>query len=199
MARTTLTREAIVDAALEVIDENGLDGLTMRSLAVALGVDRTAMYRHLRDKDELLEQVVDRLASQLVESAEDVEGSPWKDRAMKMTDKLRRLIRDRPGFAPLVAQGPISEQITAMVQSQLQMLEQAGIDDEGAKVTLRSALAYTIGFALMESSANGRPIARNRRDAAAEFWWATEHEFDEQFAAGLHRILHAPDSARGAG
>src|SRR5918997_2694140 len=56
-----LSRERIVEAALDLVDRSGLQGLTMRALAHELRADPMAVYRHVRDKDELLGAMCDRL------------------------------------------------------------------------------------------------------------------------------------------
>ncbi|HEY4752016.1 MAG TPA: TetR family transcriptional regulator, partial [Candidatus Limnocylindrales bacterium] len=60
-AREPMTPERIADAALSIIDSGGLDGLTVRSLAQALGVGTMTLYWYVRDKDEVLDLVADRL------------------------------------------------------------------------------------------------------------------------------------------
>jgi AcrR family transcriptional regulator len=60
-AKTPLTREAIAEAALALIDADGLDALSMRRLGAALGVEAMALYHHFRGKGELLDAVMERL------------------------------------------------------------------------------------------------------------------------------------------
>ena len=67
-SRALLSREAIARAALEVVDESGADGLTMRALAHRLGVKAASLYNHVTGKDELL----DALAGDAPEHAADL-------------------------------------------------------------------------------------------------------------------------------
>ncbi len=62
----TLDREAVFDAAIRLLDNAGVEALTMRHLASELGVSAMAPYRHVSSKDELLMVLVDRLAARLV-------------------------------------------------------------------------------------------------------------------------------------
>ena len=62
-ARQPLTREDLVRAGLEVLDEAGIDGLTMRSVAARLGVQSASLYWHVRDKDELLALIADAICA----------------------------------------------------------------------------------------------------------------------------------------
>src|ERR1700722_8824317 len=61
-----IDREAVFDAAVRLLDAEGVDALTMRRLARELGVSAMALYRHVASKDELLMVLVDRLAARLV-------------------------------------------------------------------------------------------------------------------------------------
>src|ERR671922_104598 len=62
----TIGREIVLDAAIRLLDAEGVEALTMRRLASALGVSAMALYRHVGSKDELLMVLVDRLAARLV-------------------------------------------------------------------------------------------------------------------------------------
>jgi AcrR family transcriptional regulator len=62
----TIDREAVLDAAISLLDGEGVEALTMRRLAGELGVSAMAPYRHVSSKDELLMVLVDRLAARLV-------------------------------------------------------------------------------------------------------------------------------------
>src|SRR5437764_14497514 len=60
-----LDRERIVDAALEVVDEDGLAGLNMRRLAAQVGAKPMSLYRHIPNKDALLDAIAERIMSDL--------------------------------------------------------------------------------------------------------------------------------------
>src|SRR4051794_37262667 len=62
----TIDREAVLDTAIRLLDDEGVQALTMRRLASDLGVSAMAPYRHVSSKDELLMVLVDRLAARLV-------------------------------------------------------------------------------------------------------------------------------------
>jgi len=63
--RAPLTRERVLLAAVEVADRGGLEALSMRKLGQELGVEAMAIYRHVKDKDDLLDGVVHVLVSQI--------------------------------------------------------------------------------------------------------------------------------------
>jgi TetR/AcrR family tetracycline transcriptional repressor len=63
--RRGLSRARVVDAALELVDEQGLAAVTMRALAARLGVEAMSLYRHVENRDKLFDAVVDRIVNEL--------------------------------------------------------------------------------------------------------------------------------------
>jgi AcrR family transcriptional regulator len=80
--RTSLTIDVIVDAAIKVIEKEGLAGLSMRQLASALDVTPTALYHHVNGKDELLDMCAMRILAQI----------PVPNRKLPWTRRMRELI-----------------------------------------------------------------------------------------------------------
>src|SRR5262245_56986813 len=76
--RAQLTPDAIVQAALHTAANSGAEGLTVRRLGHHLGADPTAIYRHFRDKDEILLEVADRLIRDMADRLPPDLG--WRDR-----------------------------------------------------------------------------------------------------------------------
>ena len=62
---TPLTRERVLPAAVDLADRDGLEGLSMRKLGQELGVEAMALYRHVRDKDDLLDGIVEVVVGQI--------------------------------------------------------------------------------------------------------------------------------------
>ena len=65
LARPPLTRQLILEAAIEVADDGGLEALTMRKLADALGVEAMSLYHHVANKDALLDGVTDLIVDEV--------------------------------------------------------------------------------------------------------------------------------------
>ena len=82
-----LSREAIVAAATALVEDEGPDALTLRSLGSAIGADPSAVYRHLTDKDELLRAVGDHLLRDVVDDLPG--GRAWDDVARTLCLRLR--------------------------------------------------------------------------------------------------------------
>src|SRR4051794_1681150 len=94
--RQPLDRAQIVRAALALLDEVGLDGLTMRHLAERLGVQAASLYRHVRDKEELLILLADEISGEIpaedFASEEDGERQDWKGRLADLAWLYRHVL-----------------------------------------------------------------------------------------------------------
>jgi AcrR family transcriptional regulator len=98
-----LERATIVEAALTLMDAVGVDGLTMRRLAQQLGVTAASLYRHVRDKDELLVLLADEIAGQVPLVRRDV---AWQPALAEMARGIRRVLLEHRDAARLLASLP---------------------------------------------------------------------------------------------
>ena len=130
-----LSRERILDAALAVVDAEGWDALSMRRLAQELDVWPMAVYRHFRDKEELLAAVA-ATAADRIPAADD--GGGWEER-------LAALLRAIAGTPAARGRGglPGGARLTGEA---LTILIEAGLPPAGAVVAWRTAFAYAAGF-----------------------------------------------------
>src|SRR6266568_2447278 len=71
--RTPLTRRRVLDAAIALADEGGIESLTMRKLAGALGVEAMSLYNHVANKGDLVDAIVDHVISEIDLPATDEE------------------------------------------------------------------------------------------------------------------------------
>ena len=106
--RGTLTRDRVVDAALSLADEQGLDALTMRALARRLDVKPMAIYHHVAGKDAILDLVVDRVFAEI---DLPVPGRPWRPEIRRRALSARSVLLAHPWSISLletrsVAQNP---------------------------------------------------------------------------------------------
>ena len=149
--RTTLTPERIVEAAIEVIDSTGLEGLTMRRLGSALHVDAMAVYGYFANKAALLDAVVEHEAARLG----DLSGEFPEDRIeamLHMGRHYRKVLLDHPNLAPLVASRPLPQQrAPSIVQFGVRMFQQAGFDDTDIPVAVDAMVTFALGFVLQEA------------------------------------------------
>lgn len=157
-----LTREQVVTAALSIVDGEGLGALTMRRLGTELGVDPMAIYRHVSNKEALLDAIVARMHSemQLAEPPPDHPGELLE----AIFAEYRRVISAHPNMLPLATRRP-----DPAAPSGVQYLVDHGLDLEDAVGLYQSLTAFTIGFALL-----GAPHAE-----------ADWHRFPEELADRL--------------
>ncbi len=99
-----LSRNLIRDQALAIIDEDGLDGLTMRKLATRLGVQAASLYSHFPNKEAVLGAIADRLAKRI-----DVGGfaDSWQEGLRTWANSYYSAMHWHPKAAPVVASGSL--------------------------------------------------------------------------------------------
>jgi AcrR family transcriptional regulator len=126
-ARQPLDRPRVVASALALMDQVGLDGLTMRRLADELGVTAGSLYRHVHDKDELLVLLADAISGQVPLMREDV---PWQQALRDHASAYRRLLLAHRDAARLLASTPpAGPQRLRRIEVFLRVLRTAGFGD----------------------------------------------------------------------
>lgn len=151
-----LTRELIVDATRQILDEHGLDGLSMRSVAEAVGSSPMALYRHIGDRREL-EIAVARLVSAELELGDDPDVEPRGAIRAWMLAVRAHWLR-HPWFGNLVRGHPeLADQMVAMGTCLAGALERAGAPPNVVGEEIILITRTTLGVVLVEQSA---PLAR---------------------------------------
>ena len=208
----TISREQVVDAATEVVKAGGYPEMTIRSIANLLGVAPMSLYRHVRDKDDLLEEVVDRLLARTWQPrASKIDWQAWVSEA---ADRLRNFLVSQPAALHIYLLHPVvSPAAIARMEAMLDALRAAGLDELAARQAYATIHTYTIGFAALEASRarwgarpwdpSGwvahreirRPRARRSRSWAG--WRQRRGQPGEgaQFRARTQRAFAAPPSA----
>ena len=197
--RERLTRERVIDAAVSVMDAEGLDAVTMRRVAREVGVEAMSLYNHVRDKDDLLQGVCERIMS----SFEFPEGyDDWVERAKAGARSWRNLLRAHPDLVRLFAEThgptPSSPESLRPTEFALRMFHEAGLSDRDTVQAFHAFGGYIQGFVMMESGS-----IKERHDehfpgqipadvfptlAAVCRYWA-DCEPDEQFEFGLDLMI----------
>ena len=155
----TLTRERILSAALALVDEEGMEALSMRRLAKELGVDPMAIYHHLPNKRALLCAIIERVFSEMrVPEPEGVEG--WRERVRAWARAFREVARAHPRLVPHLASYPeaAAEATLESTEELYAAFEAAGMSPTQIVGAVGVVVDYLIGFALAEASgAVGEP------------------------------------------
>jgi AcrR family transcriptional regulator len=151
--RQPLSRELIIETALEIVDREDLDALTMRRLAGELGVAATALYWHLRTRDEILKGVYDLIVSRI--EPEPLPGSVWIDALKEYARDVRNMHREHPFMFALAQRFPgrgSGHSLEMLVAN----AHESGFDIPDA-VRLSSLFqTYAIGFAFVETTTSFR-------------------------------------------
>src|SRR3954454_18704580 len=95
----TLSRERILDAAIELVDRDGLAALNMRRLAAELGVGTMSLYHYVTDKEALLEGIAEVVMTGLADPPMDV---GWIEAVTMLSRSFRRIALDHPAIFPLL-------------------------------------------------------------------------------------------------
>jgi AcrR family transcriptional regulator len=146
-----LSKEAIVEATLKVVDAVGPEGVSMRAVASVLGVDAKSLYNHVQGKEGLLDDVAEHLLGAIVIPART---DSWEDDLRAIADAFRAAMITHPRAAELV----LTRQLTSVaglapVEALLAVLHNAGFDAHESVNLLRSLVATLIGTLLREVNA----------------------------------------------
>ena len=152
--RRQIDRDAILDAALLVADEHGLDAVTMQAVAQRLTVTPMALYRHMDGKQTLLDGLVERLLTSFPLPRGD---EPWADRLTATATAMRSTARQHPTVFPLLltrpAMTPAARRVRDFVQA---ALLEAGLDEAAAARAERLMSTTVLGFAASEAAGRFR-------------------------------------------
>ena len=166
--RPALNRERIVDAAIELIDAEGVAALTMRRLGTRLAVEAMSLYRYVNGREDLLEAVVDALVGTIQIPApgqlQPVDG--WQAFLQELAHDVRRLAHEHPSAFPLIAtRHPAAPWLRPplrslrVVEAFLDGLRARGFTDRQAVAAYRSFTSFLLGHLLLESAMHGAAMA----------------------------------------
>ncbi|HEU0115191.1 MAG TPA: TetR/AcrR family transcriptional regulator C-terminal domain-containing protein [Thermomicrobiales bacterium] len=148
-AREPLTSERIIEAALRIIDDEGLRALTMRRLGLALGVEAMSLYHHLPGKAAVLSGVAESLLGGLrLEAAND---GTWQDRMRQLARAYRGLAHAHPNAFPLIVMREHrTPQVTRLLDLTIRICRDAGATEDDALNVFLTLGGFVSGFALFE-------------------------------------------------
>lgn len=165
--RGTLSRERILDAALVVADTEGVDALTMRRVATELGVDPMALYRHVANKNAMLDGLVELLWRQVPSPPR--RSDEWVESLRGYAHALRAVVNAHPSAAALlltrcILAGPALSAYDTLLGN----LRDAGFDDLMAGRILRCVTSTALGDALAAITYQTLSGRTSQQDAAQD-------------------------------
>jgi TetR/AcrR family transcriptional regulator, tetracycline repressor protein len=156
-----LTRDRILTTALRLVDEHGIEALSMRRLATELGVDPMAIYHHLPGKQAILAGLIEIVFNELQLPA--IESATWQEQVRAFAKAYHSLTRAHPNLILYLVTDPESCANAALVANEVlyTALAAAGLSPVAIVRTADLLIDYLNGFALAESSGRvGKPGER---------------------------------------
>ncbi|MGW7550540.1 TetR/AcrR family transcriptional regulator [Streptomyces rimosus] len=192
--REQLTREQIVAAAIELLDQEGTEALSMRKLGSRLNAAATSLYRHVANRDELIQLVVDDVYGEIRPPA-TADRSQWRAAVTRIAADLRAMALRHPWIAPELGQvglvhiGPNAMRMSSGLLAQFEAAGFSAGEKDQAAGTLT---AYVIGIATSEAAY----LSLIARSGKTEQEWVADLRpaFDE--AAQRHPRLREGSSAQ---
>jgi AcrR family transcriptional regulator len=128
-AKPALSRQRIVDTALEILSEEGLARVTMRRIASVLDTGHASLYVYVRDTEDLHAQVLDAMLASVSMGAT----GHWRERAKGLLTSYGEVLRNHPEIARItLSTQPNGPHFTAIVEQLLALLKEGGADDHSA-------------------------------------------------------------------
>ncbi|GAA3548877.1 TetR family transcriptional regulator [Amycolatopsis ultiminotia] len=188
--RQAITAERVIDAAVRLTVEHGLEGWTLRRLAAELGAYPAVVYHHVGDRDAVVCAVLDRVVGGL--RVPDP-GLPWQEWFVELLSELRVVLRRHPGTARwMVLFGPSVQAATELLDRGVRMLLDAGFGEEST-LAYHLLAATACQFVTMEDDRDGSLAERldNTEEYAA---YRDRSDLPGMAAHGrtMHRLLTEP-------
>jgi len=144
-----LTLARILDAAEWIADAEGLDALSMRRLGAELGSGATTLYWHVRNKDELLDLLVDRVIGEIVDDIAPADG--WRAEMTEAARACRRVLLRHPQIALVLGARPtFGPNALSALEWMIGRLRDAGFDAITAALGANSITNWASGYAVFE-------------------------------------------------
>ena len=199
--RLSLSAETIFEAALALVDEDGIEALTMRRLAGKLGVATMSLYSHVPNKDQLLLGVVNLATSEI---ALPEPGTPPWEALRGITREFRRVALVHPNLVPLIVRRPpTGSQGLYVLEAALDALRRAGMSPAQAAQAYRVSASFAIGFVSLECGGFFKPVDFDAGEHVAPVDLAAlprvvesapalaDWDADAEFEAGMDLIIGA--------
>ncbi|MEV6339961.1 TetR/AcrR family transcriptional regulator C-terminal domain-containing protein [Nocardia vinacea] len=133
--------DAVVAAAIEIADADGIGALTMRAVATKLGLTPMATYTYVPGKAELVDLMLDAVYREMPRA--DLTGLPWRDRVTTIAAENRAMLVRHPWVAYLpTTRPPLGPGVAAKYEHELRAFDGLGLDD----LELDAAVTYVLGF-----------------------------------------------------
>lgn len=184
--RDSLSRSVIIAAAEKIAERDGLDGLTFTALGEELGAHSTSIYRHFRDKDELVLELIDSLRAKSY-GADLVSTGNWREDLLLIANLIHKHYLRYPGLAPQMAARTTRRPTEFKnVEFALDAMRRAGLDDDDAVVTTRIYGNFVRAVSALEASLHALPDDARAMDEMA--WHVEYRQLSEEDFPNISRV-----------
>jgi AcrR family transcriptional regulator len=161
--RAPLDRGKVADTALRLLNEVGLDGLTLRTIARELDVKAPALYWHFKDKQALLDEMATEMYRRMAAGIPLDAADTWQERLLKFTRGLRdALLGYRDGARVFSGSRFTGIAHAEQMEDTLRLFTDAGFTLAGAVRAISTAHLFTLGFVTEEQGV--KPLPDERRE-----------------------------------
>jgi cyclase len=162
-ARLPLSRERITAAAIELADDKGVEQLSMRNLAARLGVEAMSLYNHVKNKDDLLDAMLDAVVGEI---SLPVVGGDWRAEMRRRSHGMHDVFVAHPWVVPLFASRiSIGSNMITLIDRTVGCLFEAGFSYPAADQVWHTIECHTFGFLIKDQNF---PIAPGDYASAAQ-------------------------------
>ncbi len=150
-AKSALSRDAIVEAALAITREEGIDAVSMRRIAQALDTGPASLYVYVANRDELLELLFDAAIAEI--ETEPVDPARWREQLKALGHRMvAMMVEDYPGIAILaMTHIPVGDNALRVTESMLALLKAGGASDQAAAYAADLLSMYVTAIAYEQS------------------------------------------------
>ena len=209
--RAPLTRERILSAAVDLADQAGLDALTMRRLGSELGVEAMSLYKHIANKEDILDGIVELVIGEIEIPSE---GADWREAMTRRATSARKVLgRHSWAVGLFESRNSTGSTVLRYVDSILGSLRSAGFSVSDAAHAFWLLDSYVYGHVVQENSMSletrnekTEAVATSAEPPTAEEYphlaeaqedaLRTGYTFDGEFEFGLNLILDGLEKLR---
>jgi AcrR family transcriptional regulator len=188
--RVPLTRELIASVAADLINAEGVDGLTMRTVAAKLGVSAMALYHHVDDKDEIIRLVGDDILASI--ELPDPESGDWRELLTAAVAATHEALLTVPGMVSVLLTRKMLPNARRILSFCIRQFERAGLSPQEARLAYAGLHQLSIGRLMVETSSNFEVHTHLSADDELVVYMQALHSrqsFDEALAGLLDHFV----------
>jgi AcrR family transcriptional regulator len=195
-ARGSLSQEEILEAATQLIDQDGLAQLSMGALARHMNSGVTSIYWYFRSKDELLQALTDRVSHDIYQELPPFGDGAWHEELYRYFAAFRDVLESSPVYREVFAyriqflfeRAAMRPSVLRRLESGLSYLVDAGLTLEEATDAVNACANYTRGFVVLEHGLDADRIANGNGSEGAS---SVEQKKPEQISAEAYPLIHS--------